>query len=675
MKAPIKKKQILHAKADDRKVRNNIYFIIVIACFVFYGNTLTLNYAFDDLVAITGNQFTKAGIKGIPDILTTDLFAGFYGKDNNMVAGGRYRPLSIVTFAVEYQFFGANPTVSHLINLILLILTGLVMYKLLFELVVLKGIPPDPKKWYITVPFLTTLFFIGHPVHTEVIANIKGRDEILALLLALLSMKLIIDYPAKNSKSNLFLASVTFFFALLSKENSITFLIIIPLTIWFFTKHTFRSIVITSIPLVVSAAVFLLIRQLVIGHNASGGLENDLMNNPFIEMNLMQKYATIFYTLGLYLKLLIFPHPLTFDYYPYHIPIVSLTEFRAIFSFLCYLAMGLYVIVAFRKREAGTYAILYYFITLSIVSNLLFPIGAFMNERFLYMPSLGYCLGLAWLLAPETLPVLAKRSWPSWLIPGIILVILTLYGFKTITRNRAWNDSYTLFTTDVKVSSNSAKGNALAGEYLIQRAGQVKNAALRDSLLRQSIQYQQKAIQIYPKQIIALFNLAAAYYEYNKNYDTILTVYTTILHYLPDNQKVYQNFLLLMNQYQNGDHKLELFKRLYEVNPQRYDVNVNLGVLYMNVKHDPVSAVPYLETAARLNPSDFSAQNNLGMAYGMSNNWPGAKKAFEAAERINPGDPQLLKNLAAVYQNLGLRDKSREYLERINKPVNGKSQQ
>ncbi len=673
MKAPIKKKQTVPATSVDHKGRNYTYLVIVIACFVFYGNTLTLNYAFDDLVAITGNQFTKAGIKGIPEILTTDFFAGFYGKDNNMVTGGRYRPLSLVTFALEYQIFGANPLISHLINLILLILTGILLYKLLSQLFVLKGIPVNHKRWYISVPFLSALLFIGHPVHTEVIANIKGRDEILSLLLALLSMKLVLDYLAGNNKVKLVLSSAVFFLALLSKENSITFLVIIPLTIWFFSKYSLKNIFITVIPLGVSVAIFLLIRQMVIGHNASGGLENDLMNNPFIEMNLMQKYATIFYTLGLYLKLLVFPHPLTFDYYPYHIPIVSWTDIRAIMSFLSYLALALYVVLTFRKREVGTYAILYFFITLSIVSNLLFPIGAFMNERFLYMPSLGYCLAIAWLLSTGTLPVLKKRSWPAWLIPGIVLIVLALYAFKTVSRNPAWQDSYTLFTTDVKVSSNSAKGNALAGEYLIKQAGQVTNVTLRDSLLRQSIKYQQKAIQIYPKQIIALFNLAAAYYEYNKNYDTIVTVYTTILHYLPDNPKVYQNFLMLMNQYQDGDHKLELFKRLYAVNPQRYDMNINLGVLYMNVKHDPVSAVPYLETAVRLNPSDFTAQNNLGMAYGMSNNWQGAGKAFEAAERIKPDDSQLLKNLATVYQNMGLRDKSKAYLEKSKNTANSNS--
>ena len=666
-KSPVKVKPAPLVPVIDHKTESYALVCIVIACFIFYGNTLTLNYALDDLVAITGNQFTKAGIKGIPDILSTELFTGMYGKNNNVVSGGRYRPLSMVTFAIEYQLFGANPFMGHLINILLLILTGILMYKLFRQLFVLKGIPPDPKKWYLSVPLLTTLIFIGHPVHTEAIANIKGRDEILSLLLSLAALKLILDYLAGDKFYHLLFAGIFFFLALMSKENAITYLAVIPLTIWFFTKYSIRNIGKVMIALVMGTILFLLIRQWVIGQNPTGGLENDLMNNPFVDMTLMQKYATIFYTLGIYLKLLIFPHPLTYDYYPYHIPIASWSEIRVMLSFAIYAALAAYAILTFKRRGVVTYAILYYFITLSIVSNLVFPIGAFMNERFLYMPSAGFCLGLAWMISRGMHAAVKNEVLSAGMISVITLVVLSLYAIKTISRNRDWQDSYTLFTTDVHVSSNSAKGNALAGEYLIQKAGQVKDPAARDSLLRQSIKYQQKAIHIYPKQIVALFNLAAAYYEYNKNYDTILTIYSTILQYLPDNPRVYQNFLSLMNQYQDTLHKIELFKRLNNINPGRYDVNNTLGILYLSEMKDPVSAVPYLETAAKLNPNDFDIQNNLGIAYGLSKNWTGARDAFETAERMHPDNISLLKNMAAVYQNLGLPDKTREYLAKVNR--------
>jgi tetratricopeptide (TPR) repeat protein len=219
----------------------------------------------------------------------------------------------------------------------------------------------------------------------------------------------------------------------------------------------------------------------------------------------------------------------------------------------------------------------------------------------------------------------------------------------------------------VKVSQNSAKGNEVAGEYIMQKALLVKNKATRDSLLRGSIAYQQKAIQIYPKQIIALFNLAAAYYEYNKDYDTILVVYKTILNYLPGNERIYSFFNSIMGKYGNVDHKIRLYQDLLQVNPQRFDVNLNLGFLYFSGKLDAVKALPLFEKAVKLNPADFNGQEYLGTAYGYLRRWNEARKHLELADSIKPGDPEVNKNLSIVYQNLGEHHKARQPVTKTEK--------
>jgi len=647
----------------------SIYYIIVtiiIACFIFYGNTLSLKYAYDDIMVITGNQFTKHGLQGIGDILTTDFFTGFFGKDQNMVSGGRYRPLSLVSFAIEYQFFGENPLISHLVNVLLFTMTCILMLILIRKLAVSGGFKQDQGKWYFSAPFLITLLFVAHPVHTEVVANIKSRDEILAFLFCLLSFYFSIKFLEQKKIFLLLLICLSFFLALLSKENSLTFLAIQPLTIYFFTRNTIKNNLETVIPLAISAVVFLLIRQAAVGH-FSTPLENDLMNNPFVEMTQLQKYSTIFYTLGLYIKLLIFPHPLTSDYYPYHIPIINSGDWRAIIPFIVYVLMIIYIILKIRKKDLVTYCFLYFLITLSIVSNIVFPIGAFMSERFLFMPSLGYCIllgaGFLWLANRIPYDIHIKKK----MIPVLMILTLSLYAYKTISRNADWYDSYTLFTTDIKVSQNSAKGNEVAGEYIMQKASQVQDKAKKDILLRRSIAYQQKAISIYPKQIIALINLAAAYYEYNKDYDTILVVYKTILRYLPDNQQIYTFFNTIMGRYDNVDHKIMLYRDLYQVNPQRYDVNINLGLLYLGGKQDAINALPYLEKAVTINPGEFDGQKYLGTAYGYLRKWNDARIHLEHAESIKPGDPELNKNLVIIYQNLGEYEKSRQTIARTKK--------
>jgi len=315
-----------------KNIQNIKIYILIIAGFIFYANTLSNKYALDDAIVITQNNFTKQGIYGIDDILSNEGFTGFFGRKKSLVAGGRYRPLSLVTFAVEYQIFGLNPFVSHLINIILYILTTILLYK------TLSGFFPDYSKSILGVPFVASLLFLIHPIHTEVVANIKGRDEIMTLLGSLLSIYLSLKYIEKQNRKYLIYIFITFFLALMSKENAITFLAIIPLSIYYFKKEHFKTTLISIMPvLAVATIIYLYIRYKVIGFTFEA-VESELMNNPYVNTSTANKFATVFYTMLLYIKLLIFPHPLTFDYYPKQIPIISWSDVRAIISLLFYLA-------------------------------------------------------------------------------------------------------------------------------------------------------------------------------------------------------------------------------------------------------------------------------------------------------------------------------------------------
>jgi len=138
-----------------------------------YVYSVNFEYVLDDQIVLTNNNYTKKGVAGIQEILTTESMSGRFGGQQDLIVGARYRPLSIVTFALEYEFFGLNPFVSHLINVLLYGLLGLVLYRVLCELF------PDRAKWYWSIPFIASLLFVVHPIHTEVVANVKGRDEIM----------------------------------------------------------------------------------------------------------------------------------------------------------------------------------------------------------------------------------------------------------------------------------------------------------------------------------------------------------------------------------------------------------------------------------------------------------------------------------------------------------------
>ena len=154
---------------------------LVIIVVLLNFNTLRNQYALDDAIVITKNQHVEKGLSGIPDILKNDTFQGFFGSQQDLVAGGRYRPLSLITFAIEYQFFGLNPVVGHFINIVIYAIIVVLL------LLVLRELIPNANNQWLKIAWLTAFLFAIHPIHTEAVANIKGRDELMTLLFALLA--------------------------------------------------------------------------------------------------------------------------------------------------------------------------------------------------------------------------------------------------------------------------------------------------------------------------------------------------------------------------------------------------------------------------------------------------------------------------------------------------------
>ena len=151
-------------------------WLIFAFAFLLYANTLTHEYTQDDAIVIYDNMFTTKGFEGIPGILQYDTFYGFFKTEGKakLVAGGRYRPLSLVMFAAEVGLFGQSPFVGHLVSVLLYGLLGVVLYLVLLKLFSYRETVPYPAM----IAFITTLLFVAHPVHTEVVANIKGLSLI-----------------------------------------------------------------------------------------------------------------------------------------------------------------------------------------------------------------------------------------------------------------------------------------------------------------------------------------------------------------------------------------------------------------------------------------------------------------------------------------------------------------
>jgi tetratricopeptide (TPR) repeat protein len=586
--------------------------LLFMLAFILYGNTLSNRFALDDVIVITGNQFTQKGIKGIGDIMTHDAFVGAYGEALNL-SGGRYRPLSIVMFALEYQVWGINPGVNHFFNVLFFALTGALIF------LVLRKLLPSQNQW---LPFVAALLFIIHPIHTEVVANIKSRDEILVLFFLMCSLLFFLNKGVVS-----YVASVILFFlALLSKENAITYLAILPLACYFFTDTGFKKIMLRCIPLFCVAVVYLVMRAQFAGM-LGDRITSDIMDAPYLHSSVFEKTATIMMILGRYLLLLIFPHPLSYDYSYNQVPNVSWSSPWALLSLGIHAALLYYAVKNTRTKSTAAFGIYYYFITISIVSNLVFNIGTPMAERFLYLSSLGFCLVIASLMQQYLKPGIKAKDkirWrAAWVLP---LAVVCLAGSaKTINRNKDWENNYTLYKTDIKTVPNSARARLYYGIELIGQYDKTGNP----EFINQSIEEIRKSCEINPDFSYAFHNLGVAYQRVNRH-DEAIACYKRVLELEGDNVQALYGLGLA---YGKGKNMLD-----------------TATVIFNNLIYD-----------RKLSRPEYYV--NLGLCYAMRGRFTEAKNVFSEGISKNPRDGDLYFNLAITYGNMGSKDSADLYFK------------
>ena len=280
---------------------------------------------------------------------------------------------------------------------------------------------------------------------------------------------------------------------------------------------------------------------------------NPLKSLDYLGGSIYLTFLTMLKVFALYLKLLLLPINLCADY----VVKVSSSPFEPLVAG----GIGLLVILLIisfklykweRSSELGlsrlvSFAILYFFITLLPVSNII-PLGIMMAERLLYIPSLGFCIVLAVILAkipqlkikrvgsdPTKAPILMWGLTPLK-SASILFLILLFYSITTINRNKIWANNFVLWEETVKNSPDSSRaynnrGNAYGkkGQYDqaikdFNRAIELKpdyveayinrgNAYNEEGEYEQAIKDYSKAIELEPDAADAYYNLGVAYYK------------------------------------------------------------------------------------------------------------------------------------------------------------------
>lgn len=460
-------------------------------------NTLFNKYAVDDVVVLTENSVVMQGVKGIPKLLTTEFYFG-REKNENDVSGGRYRPFALIIFALEYQFFGANPMISHLINVLLFVFLVALLFKLFHQYIF-----RDKHKY---LAFLTCLLFVVHPIHTEVIANVKSRDEIIAFVLLLLSAYTLIRYSEKKSIVMIISGLLCFLCALLTRESAIPFIVVVPLVAYFFFNQPIKKITLLSIPLVLVVILYMGIRFAIIGSNS--GSNGGILNDPFLYASASEAFATKIYALYQYISLLIFPFPLSSDYGYNQIAYIPLFSLPFILSASLLVVLGIIAIYQFKRKTLVSFSIFYFFLTIFLFSNLIIEFGVPLAERLLFQPSLAFCILFAMLF------IKAQKHYRV-ISYAVFLLVVLLFSVKTVLRNAEWKDNFTLYSKDVQSAPNSLRNNLYAANQYLLLAEKEESQTIKNEYYQKAVTYDLKALEILPHYILIYQDLGLAYFKLN----------------------------------------------------------------------------------------------------------------------------------------------------------------
>ncbi len=563
---------------------------LFIISFLLYANTMWNGYNFDDNFVVYDNLTIKKGISAIPEIFTTHYWTE---KDNTF----GYRPIVRSTFAIEQSIWGNSPALSHLINILLYCFCVLLAFKLT------RKIFPQIPLWIL---FSALVLYATHPTHTEVVNSLKNREDLLVFLFGLTTIFIFLKFQHTEKWYWMPIGLIVFFFTCLTKENGITFAAIIPLVCYFstlnenntekFFKKHFKLILSTVLLIVVSYIAIKLPNWIL-------PAEQKILfyfENPLHEINNFSiTLATGLYTLLYYFKMLLFPYPLLF-YYGYNVvSIVSFSSPIVYFSIIFLFGILLFVFKNFKKNTLFAFGIILFLISISVYSNILFPINGIVAERFIFIASLGFFLALSGIIQQYTQKYLVSspvyRKTKNRII-GIVVIVCVVFSIQTINRNTQWKSYKTLLNADIDNLKNSAKAQTSFATFSLNeiKENADKKNKVNSADLEKIISYYTRSIEIYPNYFTSMNNIGLIYLSF----------------------------------YNNSKTAIPWFEKALKVNPTYIEANFNLATCYMRLS-DTLNAKKYFNQILIIDSTHiqtiseianiYYAQNDLAKAVELNN--------------------------------------------------------
>lgn len=570
--------------------------LIAVLGFAVYANSLSNKFIWDDNLLIRDNPYIKDA-SCLDGIFKRDIGEGARGK---LIL---YRPVQMLTYAADYAFWGLNSFGYHLTNIALHVFAAIAVFWFANML---------SRNRYIS--FLTAIFFIAHPVHTEAVAYISGRAESLAAIFSLLSFVFYLRFLKTGRETEYLLTLFLFILSLFSMEYSIILPILFLLYGAVFGE---KPKVKRFIPFVVIIIFYGILRVAV----------SKLLSGSLLYMaTVFERLPGFFAAMAEYVRILLLPVGLHMEYGNRLFPIM---DPKVIIGIIVMIASILYA-VKNRNDKITVFSIAFFYISIIPLSNI-YPLNAYMAEHWLYFPSIGFFL----LLAHKIVTAYASGKRRKVILIFTAALFLFYTGL-TIRQNTFWRDGIEFYERLLKYAPWSARVYSnLGAEY--SAAGKSPEA----------IEAYRKAIKIDPGYANAYNNLGTEYNIIGEN-EKALRAYRKAISLSPAYANAYNNLGISYAALGKIDEAIAAFKKAIEFSGYYTDAYINLGNLYSSCGKKREAVETYVKLI-EIFPSSVEAYNNIGTEYANIGKKEEAIAAFKKAISLKPDYGTAHANLAFAY--------------------------
>jgi hypothetical protein len=409
-----------------------------------------------------------------------------------------YRPLTIISFKIEYALGHGSPLPFHATNILLYALASVLVFSMA------RRILPFQAAW------LAAALFAVHPVHVEAVAGVVGQSELLVAVFVFAATALYLRDRQKGPlrSSTAWWILLLYVLACFSKEHGIVLpaiLVAAELTVLgsdaeVRTRLRDPATRVFFLSLVLIAVAFFAVRGWVL---ADKGLNGFTPFTPFVTLRItpLQRILTAVGVVPEWIRLLLFPLHLASEYGPPNIPIAQGFEIWQLPGFLLLVATLAIAVVLRRRQPVVAFGIAFLCVTLLPSSNFLVSAGIVLAERTLFSPSAGAMLAVAGAIVAFVRRREGRALRPS--VPAMSLVTLVLAAgiARSATRSRVWKDNDTLFRHAVADVPDSYRAHFILGTWYIEKHNDIKRAEAEFH----------RSLQLFPYDPAVSYNMAEQY--------------------------------------------------------------------------------------------------------------------------------------------------------------------